>query len=470
MGANFSFHYSLRVAILLIATFCLKPDFSMASHAAGASITYTHVGGNTYRIKYTLYRDCHGIAAPGSVIINVSSISCGLNSTQQLIPINGTGQDISIMCPGQLSTCDGGTEPGFEKWEYENDFAIPAQCADWVFTYGECCRNGCFSIQQGSSNLTVQARLNNITSDNNSPQFTNEPFLFPCVNQQYHYNNGMLDADGDSLVYRLADAIGAVYIPPYSGQNPLMSIPPASFDSFTGDFVMFPVLVECGPVVFEVLDYRNGELMGSVLREIMMYTVACSNFQPTATGMNGTSQQIAYVFPNDTICFDIFTDDLDAADSVTLSWNQSIPAATFTTTTGLHPTGTFCWTPSPADVRPQPYMFTAMATDNNCPSNFAGIYSYFIYVTLDSALVFLNISNGQAALQVTISPNPSTGVFSIQSDEKIHGLKVFNSLGICVVSKQFSGNFSIADQSEGIYTVELQIDHRFVRKKIILSR
>ena len=72
-----------------------------------------------------------------------------------------------------------------------------------------------------------------------------------------------------------------------------------------------------------------------------------------------------------------------------MTWNQVIPSATFGTTGAYHPTGTFCWIPTVNDVRSQPYMFTAMIRDDFCPMNNAGIYSYYIYVTLDSSLVWL---------------------------------------------------------------------------------
>ncbi|MBL0343143.1 MAG: hypothetical protein IPP71_21105 [Bacteroidetes bacterium] len=38
-----------------------------ASHAMGADLTYECMGGNTYKMRVSFYRDCIGIAAPTSV-------------------------------------------------------------------------------------------------------------------------------------------------------------------------------------------------------------------------------------------------------------------------------------------------------------------------------------------------------------------------------------------------------------------
>jgi hypothetical protein len=183
--------------------------------------------------------------------------------------------------------------------------------------------------------------------------------------------------------------------------------------------------------------------------------------------MNGTSQQIDYVFPTDTICFDIFSDDADVTDSLTLTWNQVIPAATFTTTTGLHPTGNFCWTPTVNDVRSQPYMFTATIRDNYCPVNRAGVYSYFIYVTYDSSLVLSNASDLLEYSSLSVHPNPSSGIFTVQSEEKFSCLTVFNALGACIL-KNDEPLIDISGHPAGIYFVEIQTaDGKIQRQKLV---
>ena len=462
------------VYISAIVLFVFISNAAFASHNAGGQLTYTHLSGNVYRMHAVYFRDCFGIPAPGSITLTAQSTSCNLNQSIVLLPIQGTGTEINMPCLGVQTWCTGGTSPGMQKWEYEADIALQGQCPDWVFYFMECCRNQAITTIQtpGSEDLYVEAHLNNLNADNNSPQFTNDPIIFSCTHQDFHYNNGMFDPDGDSLVYHLICPMSAQntcvnYFPPHSAQQPLLSTPPVTFDYFTGDYIMNPDAQEVGIIAYEIFDYRNGELMGSVMRDIIVYTLPCADQNPTATEMNGTSQQIDYVFPTDTICFDIFSDDPDATDSLTMTWNQVIPAATFTTTAGLHPTGTFCWTPSVNDVRSQPYMFTATIRDDNCPMNSAGVYSYFIYVTYDSSLVLSGGGPGENS-SISVHPNPSTGIFEIISSEKFSEILIYNHLGECILINRNEYAFNLSLQPPGIYFVEaISIDGSRWVKKIV---
>ncbi len=451
----------LAIFAILFCLFSFNTNPVSASHNAGGAISYTHISGNLYKVRVAYYRNCLGTPVPGFLNLRVISLSCNIDLTYTMSPIPGTGLEIVLTCPGILTTCNGGSITGFQKHEYEVDISLPGQCPDWIFSYNDCCRNGSITTLQSaaSADTYIEARLNNLNGDNNSPQFTNDPLIFACLDQDLHYNNGMFDADGDSLVYQLISArsgpnANILYYPSHSAWQPLISIPPVTFDFFTGDLFIHPTAQEVGVVVYEVKDYRNGELKGSVMRDVMMYTIPCSNQNPTATHMNGTSQQIAYVFPNDTICFDIFSDDTDVLDSLTMTWNQVIPAATFTTTGAPHPTGNFCWIPLLNDVRSNPYMFTAMIRDNFCPLNNAGVYSYYIYVTLDSSLVFLSANDFFEDSPLLVSPNPSQGIFTIQSARQFSRLKIYNSLGECVFKKEFENRIDLSDQPGGIYFVE----------------
>lgn len=453
------------VATFIFIFFSISLSFTgfvRASHNSGADISYTHVSGNLYKMHANYYRDCFGIPAPVTLLLHVESVSCNISLSFTMNQIPGSGVLFIQVCPGTLTTCDGGSVFGIQKWEYEVDVNLPGQCADWIFYFSDCCRNaGNTTIQNpGGESVYVEARLNNLNGDNNSPQFTNVPFVFACLNQDLNYNNGMFDPDGDSLVYQLVCARTAPntcvnYFPPHSAQQPFISTPPITFDYFTGDLFIHPTAVEVGPIVYEILDYRNGELMGSVLRDITVYIQSCTNQNPEATHMNGTTQQFAWLFPNDTICFDILSDDVNASDNLTMTWNQVIPGATFVTAGSPHPTGLFCWTPTINDVRSQPYMFTATIQDDNCPINNYEVYSYYIYVTLDSSLVFLNAGGHDVVHSFYCYTNPSNGIFTFKSGLQFSMMKVYNSIGDCVMNKDFASSIELTGRAPGIYFVEL---------------
>jgi hypothetical protein len=117
------------------------------------------------------------------------------------------------------------------------------------------------------------------------------------------------------------------------------------------------------------------------MRDIQVYTVACSNTLPSASGINGSAVFNTAACTGGQLCFDIVTNDADPNQNLTLSWNQGIPGATFTITGGATPTGHFCWSPQASDARPQPYTFTVTVRDDACPSNGVQTYSFSVVVS-----------------------------------------------------------------------------------------
>lgn len=360
---------------------------SEASHAMGADLTYSCLGGNTYRVRLSFYRDCIGINAPNSVYINITSASCGQNLGVTCNPIPGTGVQVTPLCPSALSTCNGGTFTGIQEWVYEGVITLPMQCTDWRFSYDLCCRNAAINTisNPGTSTFHIYATLNNtISTCNTSPVFSNKPVPFACLGQQLCFNHGAFDADGDSLVYELITplqtAAGTVnYIPPYNANNPLNSSPAIQFNTNTGDICMTPQQLQVTVMAVLVKEYRNGILIGTVERDIQVTVIACNNQLPTLSGINGTNQFTATICANQPYCFNIFSNDADAGQNVFVTWDAGIPSGTFTTTSAQHPTATFCWTPTDADIGSQ-QCFTAMVQDDACPMNGTQIYSYCLTV------------------------------------------------------------------------------------------
>src|SRR4051812_37642200 len=180
-------YYFLVLAVILI------PAAGYATHISGADLTYRWISGNTFEIDLTLYRDCSGIAAPASVIINYKSATCGSNNNVSLNKIPGTGIEITQPCPTAPTTCTTGSNPGIQKYEYKGNVTLPLACTDWVFSYSVCCRNCAISTLLYTPNncsgvpaTYVEATLNNLSDPtNSSPQFTNPPLSFLCVGQSF---------------------------------------------------------------------------------------------------------------------------------------------------------------------------------------------------------------------------------------------------------------------------------------------
>ena len=372
---------------ILTGSLLLSSDVK-ASHAMGADLTYECLGGNTYRIRVSFYRDCVGINAPNTVLVNLRSVTCGQNLSVTCTPIPGTGQEVTPLCPTALSSCNGGVYTGIQEWVYEGIITLPMQCTDWVFSYNLCCRNAAITniANPNSNTFYIYATLNNTISPcNNSPTFSNKPVPFACLGQEFCFNHGAFDADGDSLVYSLITpyqnaSTTVSYNSPFDANNPLSSNPPVSFNTATGDICMTPTNLEVTVMAVLVQEYRNGVLIGSVERDIQITVLNCNNNLPTLTGINGTNDFNATVCAGEQLCFFINSADADASQNVLINWDGSIPGATFTSTGGPRPTGNFCWTPSQSDISSNPYCFTVRVNDDACPMNGTQIYSYCITV------------------------------------------------------------------------------------------
>ncbi|MBL0102641.1 MAG: SprB repeat-containing protein [Bacteroidetes bacterium] len=407
------------MSALILMGFAFLPFASKATHISGADLTYRWISGNTYELTLELYRDCSGVAAPNNVTINYSSISCGVNSTVTISRVPGTGNEISMTCSTAVTTCQGGSYPGFQKYEYRGNVTLPNRCADWIFGYSICCRNCAITtLQYTPANCTgvpatyIEATLNNLVVTNNSaPIFTNIPVLFFCIGQTFHFNHGAYDSDGDSLVYtwvtpRSAAGTNVVFKPGYSVSSPISSSPAITLDN-SGDITITPTALEVGVMAILVKEYRNGVLVGSVIRDMEVWTQNCSNIIPTSSGVNGSSTFDIVACPGKPITFNINSNDPNSGQAVTMTYIGNISGASFTSAGSPFPTGTFTWTPTLGQARSQPYTFLITVQDNNCPMNGYQTYSFTILVPpLSSVTAGVNATcaippNGSASVTAT---------------------------------------------------------------------
>jgi len=384
----------LNCLYVLLAFILIKPEVAKASHVQGGDLTYQCLSGNQYRVRLALYRDCAGVAAPTSVVINYRSVSCNINLNVTLNRIANTGQEVTPICPTMVTKCTNASSPnpGVQEYIYEGLVTLPP-CSDWVLSYSLCCRNTAINTinNPGGQNMYIQATLNNLAFPcNDSPTFTNRPVPFICVGQPFCFNNGSNDPDGDSLSYSLITPLHAAttpvtYLTGYNANNPLTSNPAAVFNPLTGDMCVTPTTIQVTVFTVLVREWRNGVLVGSVMRDIQVRTVACTNNNPSLNGINNTGSYAMNACVGNPISFNIPSFDADAAQNVTLTWNNGIPGANFNPTGGTggtasRPTGLFTWTPTLAHVSNTPHCFTVMVRDNNCPFNGTQTYSFCITV------------------------------------------------------------------------------------------
>lgn len=388
---------ALHTLIPAAAAVLLWQQEARATHAMGGDITYECLGNNQYRVNMSFFRDCNGVSAPtscsnGDLRFNVRSTTCNANFNACFVLQNV--EIVTPICPGAPDRCNNSSGVyGVERYRYSAviDLSQWAGCgADWIIDWDLCCRNNAITSlnNPGGRDLYLSARLNNtITPCNSSPRFINDPVPFGCVGQPIVYNHGVSDLAGDSLRFELAPARGSggatiPYSGGYSFTQPVITSGGANavtIDPATGTIRFTPSVAQFAVVTVLVREFRNGVQIGSYTRDLQFAIIACNNNNPSVSGINGTNSFVYDVCAGTNFCFNVNSTDADAAQAVTMVWNAAIPGATFTTTSGPRPVGTFCWTPTIADIGQQ--IFTVSVEDNACVLNGTATVGYLINIT-----------------------------------------------------------------------------------------
>ncbi|MFN4082670.1 MAG: gliding motility-associated C-terminal domain-containing protein [Bacteroidia bacterium] len=407
-----------------------------ATHVVGSDMSYSCTSTpGVYQVTLKVYRDCQGIplcscplssGCSKSVTIQGAAAPCNGTSfgsqTLTVVP-NVSGFDIIQLCAMSTTICTncatrtaGSFTPGIEVYTFQgtiNLSSLPTSCCMVRLIYQECCRNNAITtlVNPGSITFFTEAIINRCaTPCNSSPTFTNDPVAVACAGQDFSYNLGAVDPDGDSLSYAFgqvlnAGGVPASYLSPYSasvpfpylgapGQSPPL-VPPAGIfmDPVTGDLQFRPLGFFVSNLVIEVRQWRNingvPTLMGMTRRDLQFYSINCPPNNPpiirTYTGdgvLTSPQPNFSYsICAGQQLCIIITAWDNTASwDTTDLTWNAPPDlvsnGATFTRlyNNAQRPlfgprldSFRFCWTPPASMARNLPYYFVVTAKDRACP-------------------------------------------------------------------------------------------------------
>ncbi|MGB0806582.1 MAG: gliding motility-associated C-terminal domain-containing protein [Salibacteraceae bacterium] len=356
-----------------------------ASHISGGDITYTCVGQDSFMITLNLFRDCDGISAPASATVDFSS-TCGGSATALLT--KQPGFEISQLCPTQIpnSTCNGGNWPGMEQHTYTGIVVLSPPCNSWTMSWDACCRNQLIDNLTNPNTLSTylySTMYSGVDSCNNSPTFTSLPIPYVCMNQVVNYNFGVVEPDGDSIVYFMSpgyeDAANLVpYATPYTFNQPLPGAN-AVLNPFNGQLTFTPTATGVFVIVVRIEEYdiNTGVIKSTSIRDVQVVVQNCSNLQPTIDSpgiynFSGSGTQIdsnsVEVCVGDSFSFDVSISDPDTAQTLDLFHNiysALDSSATVTITNGNPATLHVAWT-APA-YSPSFTSFTITGIDDACP-------------------------------------------------------------------------------------------------------
>lgn len=268
--------------------------------------------------------------------------------------------------------------------------------------------------------------INPFTGHNNSVRLLNPPTQQACFMQPWIHNPAAYDPDGDELVFSLipctgfnSEPIPGWQLPDAATTNPNDVF---SIDPVTGDVTwIVPPLPGEFNIAILIEEFRNGVFVGSVVRDMQITVVLCSNQPPVINPLPDycveANQQL-------TIDVDWFDPDGHAitASAYGGPLTQVDNQATFNPLNGL-----FNWTPRCQEVRPEPYIVTFTATDN-------GFVNLTAMETVLITVVAPRVQNPQAvsvgsAIELTWNIHSCAPIFNSFTAQQVR-YKVYRRNGV----------------------------------------
>lgn len=380
----------MRTHYTLVFLFSLAWSTIKADHFLGGTITTRCTGGNFHEVTLQLFRNCNGAALiPQSLRF---SNACGVEFSQgNLLPVSV--QDVSSLCPAELpnSSCNGGSLLGFDLTTYRTTVYL-SPCTDWVISWNTCCRNTSLNVS-GAPGLYIETTLNNPNGlCNEAPHFVDNSVPMVCVGQAVQFDASATDSNGDSLRYELISArfssplaMPVQYQPGFEGSAPYtgMVINPA-----TGMITFTPDAVGGIVVVVKVTETgANGQVIGTVMRDMLFVATNCSNSPPTlesgtftatsgSASMTGGHAVTACSYTAYCASITITDPNIGQELSITSTIGTAMPEATLSVT-GTNPIVVEVCSEGTA---PGTYTFSIVAHDNACPVIGSRTYAYTVTV------------------------------------------------------------------------------------------
>ncbi len=413
---------------------------TQASHLMGGQITSKNIGGLTYEVTLTLYRDTLGVPMSATQIIAYT------DSTGNYV---NTFPSHTINYDSSLTTNIGN---GVERYVFKDTVTFP-YIGKFRAEMENCCRNAAILNLPNPSQNSLWLDVD-ITADptNSSPVFLNEPITVAQLNQPFSYNPLPFDADGDSLSWQLdvpmdyfTNTVGI----PIAGYTlpPSDTLAPFSIDPLTGEITFIPIVVGNFQVSVKAIEWRNGAQIGYIRRDMQLIVVPSSNIPVQVLSdivVFKTTTNPIYVNIGESLSFTLSADNFESDSLVTITPGGSALLNTnaivvsngivsWSPTFSEHLT-VINWTPTLNEVRDEPYYLSFRVGDYSFPYTFYNDYTFRIIIT-----------NNTTGLNDVISPK-----------KEVFLIKTVDILGREI--KEESSGFKIQCYSDGttkkIYSVK----------------
>lgn len=436
-----------------------------ATHLMGGEITVKDLGSNKYEILLTAYRDTGGIPMRQTARFDVSQLN-GTFSTSLTTP-----QDTFLS--GSLIQ---GIPYGVEVYYFRDTVSVPGP-GQYKVSWKNCCRNGAIlnMMQPLNESMYLQSVFQVDSAPNSTPVFLAPPITYLPVGVPWQYNALPVDADGDSLVWSLAtpldqanQPVQGYQLPPADSTNPFSIDPLSGTITYTADTVgnfVASLLVE---------EYRQGQKIGEIRRDMQMVVISSGNQMPTMANWgqfstNPQGQAYVQMMAGAPHQFTLKATDADLYDQVHLQaygapFNLDQQPAQFVIDTQSNKQGmiqgTFQWKPAKSHRRSRPYRVLFRLHDGQF------VYDETLLIYVNSTVGLTPAPLGEESL--SLYPQPARDFFNLRTELPAGGavqMQLVNAQGQLVrqwdPGRQKAGLFRYRAPLEappGLYFVQLLID------------
>jgi gliding motility-associated-like protein len=260
---------------------------------------------------------------------------------------------------------------------FKNVYTFPPRqfnSSTYTISYQQDNRNGGVKNMDNSGNtpfyLETILRVSPFIGVNNLPILLIPPIDLAAVGQKYTYNSGAYDIEGDSLSYEFTTPKQNTGTNVVGYQHPNIKPAPAgtfTLDPVTGDLVWdAPVVPGYYNFAFIIKEWRNGQVIGSIVRDMQIEVKNSINKPPVLKLPNDTCVVAGTSFSN----LAIVATDPDINDKIILTSKSGLyllpssPAGFVVPAPPSNPTtGYFSWSTNCSHVRDEPYQVVFIAQD-----------------------------------------------------------------------------------------------------------
>ncbi len=443
-----------------------------ATHLVGGSMAYEFIsvsgsGIHRYKVTLTLYRDCdrtNSVKFDETIDICVFENSGNrplktrkqfkLNTERDVDPIGRTD------CPQTKDVC-------LKQGIYENFIDVEGSAFGYVLFWERCCRNILTNLPNDVSNepylgMSFQSIIPAASFRNSSPRFAGVPVPFICANDTTEIRSNAIDINGDNLEYRFVQPwsggsttdfapicrqnysgpANVIYNSGFSVSQPFGAGGIASINSTNGLITFLAPNAGVYAVAIEVIERRNGVILSIVRLELQILVLNCPiNNTPVIAG--GRDQQRS-VEAGAKLCFNVSATDRDNHNISLKGYGDLLNGvngftgtrATFNNTVGRGSvTSEFCWQTDCNQANVKPYLFTAEAIDDGCPSKYTNVNVFItvrpflsnIVITGPNSICGNSKNNVYTATGKTANSNLQ---WRVSSNASINGSSTSNSLSV----------------------------------------